>query len=263
MPISCALELRRFDYTEFQKLDYLVMQHVFASHNDLGYLANEQVYQADLAARLRAAGLEVEREVPIRIVHRHWSKTLFLDFLVNAGAPYELKRQTALNEANTVQLLEYLYLLQLERGKLVNFGARSVQSEFINAAIPWEDRVCFDIDRSRYVGPDMWVSLVAELLQDVGLGLSLALYREALVELLGGEEVVQRMLPMRREEQAIGNQRFLVLDQRSAFAVTALTKGERALGEQLRRLLRFSPLECLQWVNLGRGKVQFVTIDRR
>lgn len=154
-------------------------------------------------------------------------------------------------------------MLQLERGKLVNFGARSVESEFINAAIPWEDRVCFDIDRSRYVGPDMWVSLVAGLLQDVGLGLSLTLYREAIVELLRGEDVVQRMLPMRRGEQAIGNQRFLVLDQRSAFAMTALTKGERAFGEQLRRLLRFSPLECMQWVNLGRGQVQFVTIDRR
>lgn len=263
MPITCAVELRRFEYAEFQKLDYVVMRQAFACHNELGNLANEQVYQSDLAARLRAAGLEVERELPIRIVHRHWSKTLFLDFLVNAAAPYELKRQTALNRANAVQLLEYLYLLQLERGKLVNFGARSVQSEFINAAIPWGDRVRFDIDRGRYVGPDMWVSLVSGLLQDVGMGLSLTLYREAIEELLGGEDVVQRMLPMRRGEQAIGNQRFLVLDQRSAFAVTALTKGERAFGEQLRRLLRFSPLECMQWVNLGRGKVQFVTIDRR
>jgi len=263
MPITCAVELRHFDYDEFRKLDYLVMQHAFACHNDLGNLANEQVYQSDLAARLCGAGVEVLREVPIRIDHRHWSKTLFLDFLVNAGAPYELKRQTALNRANAVQLLEYLYLLQLERGKLVNFGARSVESEFVNAAIPWGDRVRFDIDRSRYTGPDTWVSLVGELLQEVGLGLSLPLYREAIVELLGGEDVVQKMLPMRRGELAIGNQRFLLLDERSAFTVTGLTQGERACGEQLRRLLRFSPLECLQWVNLGRGKVQFVTVGRR
>ena len=263
MPISCALELRRFSYNEFRELDYLIKRQAFDCHNDLGNLANEAVYQCDLAARLCACGMQVDREVAIRICHRNWSKTLFLDFLVNLGAPYELKRQLALNEANKVQLMEYLFLMRLERGKLVNFGGPSVESEFVNAAIPWEERVRFDIDRNRYRGPDSWVSLVSELLQDIGLGLSLPLYREAIVELLGGEDLVQKMLPMQRGDQAIGNQRFLLLDDRSAFAITGLTEGEQAFGAQLRRLLRFSPLECLQWVNLERGKVRFTTIDRR
>ena len=55
MPVSCSVSIAKLSTAELRELDYRVMRHAFDSQNELGRLADERIYQADLAARLRSA----------------------------------------------------------------------------------------------------------------------------------------------------------------------------------------------------------------
>ena len=91
MPITSPLPPSHTTQEEFAQLDYLVMRHAFESQNQLGRLCDELIYQNDLAARLRAAGLPVQTEVPITVTCRDFAKTYSLDLVVADAGIYELK----------------------------------------------------------------------------------------------------------------------------------------------------------------------------
>ncbi len=67
MPVSCSASITKLSTDELRELDYRVMRHAFDSHNELGRLADERIYQADLAARLQSAGMKVSREVEVQL----------------------------------------------------------------------------------------------------------------------------------------------------------------------------------------------------
>ena len=52
MPIECSVEIAKLTTDEFKELDYVVMRHAFHSQNCLGRLADERIYQSELAHRL-------------------------------------------------------------------------------------------------------------------------------------------------------------------------------------------------------------------
>lgn len=59
-------------------------------------------------------------EVPIHVSFESFNKQLFLDALVQEGAVFEFKTVEALTSKHRSQLLHYLLLADLPRGKLVN-----------------------------------------------------------------------------------------------------------------------------------------------
>ena len=75
MPIHCPIIFPRLSKEEFGKLDYAVMPHAFAAQNDLGCLCDEAVYQDRFAHLLRAAGFQVDCEVPVTLTFRSFLKT--------------------------------------------------------------------------------------------------------------------------------------------------------------------------------------------
>ena len=259
MPIQCSIPIVTITKKEFQSLDYKVMQHAFDSQNSIGSLADERVYQADLATRLIHAGFHVDREVEISLSHKSFQKSLFLDHVIGQSAVYELKAVKTLSDFHRGQLLTYLYLLNLERGKLINFASQKVQSEFVNAAIPYDERRSFDVDRSSYRGLESFANLIVELVRDWGTSLSLNLYLEAVTALLGGAEKVEVMLPTKRAGLELASQRFLLVSPEDAFQITAITKPNSGYASHLERLLSISPLRQLHWVNIARHQVQFFT----
>jgi GxxExxY protein len=135
MPISTPFPLRAIEQKEFVVIDYEVMRHAFASQNELGRLCDEVIYQNDLAARLSAVGLSVRTEVPVTVYHQDFSKTYFLDLVVNDSAIYELKTVTQLVREHEAQLLNYLYLEGVHHGKLINFRPPKVESWFGNTKL--------------------------------------------------------------------------------------------------------------------------------
>ncbi|QDV47339.1 hypothetical protein Enr13x_72480 [Stieleria neptunia] len=262
MPITCPIDFHPLSTEEFATLDYTVMAHAFSSQRDLGSLADEIIYQSDFFERLDGSGFNVAREVPVLVRFESFSKTYKLDLVVNDMAVYELKTVAELTKEHLGQLLNYLLLLDIERGKLVNFRPNSVDSKFVNSPLSGSSRRCFSTTKERYHGPQSLVDLIEALLSDWGTGLELPLYQQAIVHLLGGREQESVKLPMNRRGRELGNQRFHLVTADSAFRLTAFSKFPRGYSSQLSRLLRASPLDALHWINIDYHEVTMTTIQR-
>ena len=262
MPIESAILIQNPSSEEFGALDYGVMPHAFASQNELGRLADEKVYQQDLASRLIQAQFAASREVGVTAQFRSYKKTYILDLVVASIGVYELKAVSKLTNAHRMQLLHYLRLLNIERGKLLNFGSKSVECEFINNPDSLTRRQNFQVARDSNQDDEAFRILLVELLRDWGTGLSLSLYQEAMTDLLGGYDNVYRAVPMQRDKHLLGEQKWSMHSSDAAFRLTAFTSNQDDYERQIRKLLIHSPIDRIQWANIELGVVSFKTIRR-
>ena len=99
-------------------------------------------------------------------------------------------------------------------------------------------------------------------LRDWGNRLEIALYIEAVCHFLGGDEQTVGTVPLSREGSPLGNQSMFLLDPDTAFRITAFPANIDQYQRSLRALLNASHLSALQWVNLGRHKIQFISLLR-
>ncbi len=263
MPVACPIEFPKIGEDTMRSLDYKVMGHAFATHKVLGCLCDESVYKPHIAARLLKAGFYVDREVPVRLTFRDFTKVLFLDLVVDQSVIYEFKTVTHLTKAHEAQLLNYLFVTNASRGKLVNSRPTSVESRFVNSAVDYVERRRFRVDESAFTGPDDFREMMTELVADWGTGLNAWLYTQALVHCLGGEYVAICQLPMQVEGMPAGNQRFHLINKYEAFRITTF---QCELSEthvsHLRRLLAPSPLTQLVWVNIGREQLTLRSLGK-
>ena len=266
MAIHCPVSIACLDAQEFEPLDYRVMGHAYSCQNELGRFCDECAYEADLSARLLADGFHsVETQVPVVVTHRDFSKTYRLDLVADGGL-YELKAEAGFAGEHEAQLLNYLFLLGLKRGKLLNFHPGKVQGRIVATSLDQEARRCFT-----EVAED-WGELtpacallrqrLGELLQDWGAFLEVALYQEALTHFLGGRSNVERRVPLSRRGVDLGAQRMLVHAPGMAFRLTAVTKDQQYVASHLRRLLMLTSLNSIQWINLNHARIEFTTITK-
>ncbi len=68
------------------------------------------------------------------------------------------------------------------------------------------------------------------------------------------------MLPVNRNGILLGTQRFHLASPDTAFKVTAMNHDTSAYRSQLARLIQFSPLRAIHWINIARHEVTFTTI---
>ena len=226
-------------------------------------MCDEPVYQADFAARLASSGIEVEREVPVTVSHDSFSKTYYLDIVVSGKAIYEFKTVSQLVGKHTAQLLNYLLLTNSSRGKLVNFRPDRIESQFVNAPITHEKRMQVTVaeDRLSPSGTKLR-EVVLSLLNDWGMFLDLGLYRQAIIDLMGGEDEVVKQMPASRGDIALGNQKMLMIADRSAFQISGF-KGNLSHQEaHFRRVLELTDVDEIHWINLCRNDVSFRTVRR-
>jgi len=266
MPITEPPSLRPITQDEFAPLDYQVMRLAFACQKQLGRLCEESIYQADLVGRLQAAGFAADKEVPVTVSYRDFSKTYFLDLVVAHAGVYELKTALALVGAHEAQLLHYLFLCGAHHGKLINFKPARVESRFVNAPSTQNERRQFAVEMNAWQERDKTVRIFREclvgLLCDWGGWLDVELYTEAIVHLTGGAGLSVQRLPLTRDGANLGTQSFNLLNPETAFRITALTGATVNHEHSLRALLRLSPLRTLQWVNLGRQKIQWISLTK-
>ena len=264
MPITCPLEVRCLTPEEFAEVDYRVMGQAFATQTELGRLCEEAIYQRDLQARLLAHGFQdVHVEMPVTVSHADFSKTYSVD-LVADHAVYELKTAATLTREHQAQLLHYLFLLGVRRGKLINFRPPKVEGSIHATSLSPDQRRCVNVDSARWRDVTRECATlrhtIRELLADWGAFLDFTLYQEGLAHLLGGESRVLQRLPLHRDGLSLGTQRFHVHSPGTAFRITAVTERAEATESHLRRLLALTELQALQWINLSHAHIQFVTL---
>jgi GxxExxY protein len=266
MPIVCPITLLPIGEAELKELDYAVMKHVFASHNELGRLCDEVVYHNDIAARMQTAGIPAATEVPLHVIHRDFRKSYYLDLIVASKVIYELKVASALIGDHKKQVLHYLFLLDARFGKLVNLRPPSVEYRTINAVVNMEQRQRYYLVNERWREVDARCALLratlVELLDTFGAYLELPFYEEALTWFWGGEVSVLRRVPLMRAGLTLGLQPVHHLTDEIGFKLTAFTHAAEHGETHIRRFFDLTPLRILHWVNLNQDHIHLVTLQK-
>jgi GxxExxY protein len=93
-------------------------------HMELGPGLLESVYEVLLVHMLRAAGLRVERQVPVPIefLGIRFDEGFRADIIVEDKVILELKSVERFSNAHKKQVLTYLQLTGMKLGYLLNFG---------------------------------------------------------------------------------------------------------------------------------------------
>ena len=97
-------------------------------HATLGNGFQEVIYQRALAIEMRKAALDFSRELEIPIFYEGEEiGRRRVDFLVQGEVLVELKALVALEDVHLAQGLNYLVAYKLDKGLLINFGAKSLE----------------------------------------------------------------------------------------------------------------------------------------
>lgn len=268
MPVHCDISFAPLNANDFTELDYLVMGSAYESQNDLGRLGDECVYQTDLCHRLKSAGINrVNTEVPLTVTHRDFVKTYFLDFVVENAALYELKTVTTFSREHDAQILNYVFLAGLSRGKLLNFRSQKVEGKLLVTPFTLETRRKIQVCASKWreLSPECGVlrTTLMNLLMDWGACLETRLYEEGLIHFLGGKDQVLQRLEIRRGDIQLGLQCFTVHAPELAFYLTGMPETTDSWKVHLNRLIAHTPLRAIQWINLSHNKIRFETVSAK
>jgi GxxExxY protein len=103
----------------------IVVDACYHIHTRLGPGLLESVYERILEYELRKRGLNVARQIPIRVVYEEieFDEGFRADLVVNELVILELKSVEKTAPIHRKQTLTYLKLTGLKLGLLVNFGA--------------------------------------------------------------------------------------------------------------------------------------------
>lgn len=266
MPIDCKFDVQSMSKNRFHEIDYQVMRHAFDIQNEFGRLFDESIYHLELADRCTNGGFSVVCEGEIVVSHSTFHKSYFIDALIEGGAVYEFKALTSLNGSNESQLLNYMFLMGLMEGKLVNFFPPSVQHRFVSTTVKHEDRYAYELidqDWSSECKHGQQIrEIVQNMLADWGVYLDVGLYKEALLYLLGGEEQLLQPVVVCKGEQLLGHQKFHLLDQETLVHVSSTIHHTQSYQKQLERLIIHTRLEKIHWVNFSRQRVILTTLTK-
>lgn len=266
MPIQVATELTSISEDLFREIAYEVTGIAFRMHNEYGSFFAEKLYKNEIAAECRKLGLSrTEREVEISVTFDSFHKPYYIDLLAGGGALFEFKVASGLNDEHRAQTLNYLFLAGLQRAKLFNLGAPSVQHEFVSTTLTHDERKRFAVDRNRFRPLDAactrYTELVVDLLNDWGSFLQLPLYYEAVTHFFGGEADVIHKISVVRDGELITDQKVHLLTETTALKITGIPGNLHTIEEHLRRFLHHTQLRSIQWVNIHQHDITFITLQ--
>ena len=263
MPITVDADIQRPSADEFAGLAYDVMACAFSVHNEIGRFCDERIYQRLVAKRFGG----VELEVPVTVTFDNFRRQYFLDMLVRGRALFEWKAVEQLAPIHRGQLLNYLLLVDLPKGKLVNVRPELVEHEFVNTTFRPDDRRSFQVDTQQFSPLDdadtAWQQFLDAALRDWGTGLDLHLYEAAIAHLSGGDEAVLTDISIVVAGQTLGQQKVRLTSSGATFKVTSLYENEVLFEQHARRFLEHTTLPAIHWVNVTRQCVTFKTLMRQ
>jgi GxxExxY protein len=100
-----------------------IIKAFYNVYNSLGYGFLEKVYENAMLIELRKLGLNVQKQVPIKVFYdEQLVGQYFADIIVEETIIVELKAAEGLREEHEFQLINYLKATELEIGLLMNFG---------------------------------------------------------------------------------------------------------------------------------------------
>jgi GxxExxY protein len=112
------------------ELSHVVIGAAIDVHKELGGPGMlEDIYEEALCIELGRRGLDVKRQVGVRVMYKdvELRKRLVLDVLVNDSLIVEVKSTEKYHSIFESQLLTYLRATKLKLGLVINFGEKTVK----------------------------------------------------------------------------------------------------------------------------------------
>ena len=110
------------------ELTYQIIGCAMKVHSFLGNGFQEVIYQRALEIEFRKANIIFARELEMHIIYDGQDiGTRRVDFLVENKVVVELKAIIVLEDVHLAQGLNYLVAYKMDKGLLINFGARSLE----------------------------------------------------------------------------------------------------------------------------------------
>ena len=118
---------------DLEALTGRILNAAFRVHSVMGPELLESVYEAALAHELRKAGLRIATQVEVPVVFNGIKLDIAFraDIIVESLVILELKSVEALAPVHSKQLLNYLRLLGLKIGLLLNFNTISLKDQLV------------------------------------------------------------------------------------------------------------------------------------
>lgn len=108
-------------------LTYKIIGCAMKVHSYLGNGFQEVIYQRALAIEMINQGVSIAREIEIPIFYDNQNiGSRRVDFMVANGIIVELKAIIQLEDVHLAQGLNYLVAYKMDKGLLINFGAKSL-----------------------------------------------------------------------------------------------------------------------------------------
>jgi len=267
MPILPKHPVEKSSEQEFHKLDYAIMRIAFDVHNQLGRFYDEKIYKNKLLDACQKNGIEAEAEFEVELKHKDFSKSFFVDLLMNRRSVYELKTIKAIQEPQRIQTLDYLFMTDTNHGKIINFRPPSVEHEFVSTSLNNQNRHAFKICEADWSDHSEKAAqmriLLADLLDDWGAFLNTATYQEAICHFLGGGTNIVQPIEIRSGNTLLGHQKTPILSKTETFCLTSIPKDLLTYKMHLLRFLSHTQLKFLYWINFNRFEVQFTTLENK
>ncbi|MDF7823760.1 GxxExxY protein [Pontiellaceae bacterium B12227] len=248
----------------FHLLDFQIMKYAFDIHTRMGNSLDEETYQNELLHLIGRNGIQVQKEVLLPIEFGVFRKDYFIDLLIEDEHIYELKVLPGLTNQCRSQTINYQLIAEKPYGKLINFGASSVEHEFSTSTLTKAERKVFTTDLTDWdeaLDPGRsFLNLVSELLTDWGTRLDPVLYSEALLAHL--PEGIETRIEIISDGRPVGSKRVRLARQNIAFKLTT-SKKPNPLKIQFQKFINHTNLNALLWVNLNQNKVTFCTLIKK
>ena len=109
-------------------LTYKIIGCAMKVHATLGNGFQEVIYQRALAIEMRKQGLHFDREIAMPLFYDGQEiGSRRADFMVETKVLVELKAVIQLQDVHLAQGLNYLVAYKVDKGLLLNFGAKSLE----------------------------------------------------------------------------------------------------------------------------------------
>jgi len=162
------------------------------------------------------------------------------------------------------QTINYLLLTGLHDAKLINMRSASVQHRFVSTKITPEKRYNFTVDNEQFQELDkdsIWFKRMFKLLLDEwGVFLDVNLFYDTIAHFRGDEGNIVKELQVRDGARILGKQKVHMLNSNIAFKISSVTRDKRYYENDLCRLLRYTPLKAIHWINFNHDNVALKTI---
>ena len=119
------------DIEALKRYAYDTIGAIHEVHKELGPGLNEKIYQEGLQLELSVRNILFKKELTFHPMYhgKEMESTYRLDFLVNDDIIVELKSVESLTSEHKAQLFNYMRLLKVSVGILVNFYPRFAEIE--------------------------------------------------------------------------------------------------------------------------------------